>query len=201
MGSSSPRPIAAYAPLAQTPSANGAGVLLVRTAANPSSLAGALRSTIRAVDPGLAVFGLEPLDVTMTRSIAQRRFIMVLLGAFALTALVLAGVGVHGVLSYRVARRRQEIGIRMALGAAPGTVLRLILRDGARLTVTGLVLGLLAAVAFTRVLQTMLFGVTATDPLTFAGVALFFVVVAMVATLAPARWASQVDPLTVLRSQ
>ena len=194
-------PIAAYAPLAQTPSANGAGVLLVRTAANPSSLAGALRSTIRAVDPGLAVFGLEPLDVTMTRSIAQRRFIMVLLGAFALTALVLAGVGVHGVLSYRVARRRQEIGIRMALGAAPGTVLRLILRDGARLTVTGLVLGLLAAVAFTRVLQTMLFGVTATDPLTFAGVALFFVVVAMVATLAPARWASQVDPLTVLRSQ
>ena len=161
-----------------------------------------VRSTIRAVDPGLAVFGLEPLDVTITRSVAQRRFIMVLLGAFALTALrARRHWRPRRCLSYRVARRRQEIGIRMALGAGPGTVLRLVLRDGAVLTLTGLVLGLLAAVAFTRVLRTMLFGVTATDPLTFAVVAVFFVVVAMAATLAPARWASRVDPLTVLRSQ
>ena len=89
----------------------------------------------------------------------------------------------------------------MALGAGPGTVLRLVLKDGALLTLTGLALGLLAAAAFTRVLRTLLFGVTATDPLTFAAVALFFVVVATAATLAPARWASRVDPLTVLRSQ
>jgi predicted permease len=194
-------PIAAYAPLPQAPSANGGGVLLVRTAGNPLSVAGSIRAAIRDVDPGLAVFGLEPLAVTITRSVAQRRFIMVLLGAFALTALVLAGIGVHGMLSYRVARRRQEIGIRMALGAGPGTVLRLVLKDGALLTLTGLALGLLAAAAFTRVLRTLLFGVTATDPLTFAAVALFFVVVATAATLAPARWASRVDPLTVLRSQ
>jgi predicted lysophospholipase L1 biosynthesis ABC-type transport system permease subunit len=194
-------PIAAYAPLAQAPSANGAGVLLVRTSGDPSALASSVRSAIRATDPGLAVFGLEPLDVTMTRSVSQRRFIMLLLSAFALTALVLAGVGVHGMLSYRVARRRQELGIRMALGAGPGTVLRLVLRDGAILTLIGLALGLIAAAAFTRVLRTLLFGVTATDPVTFAAVAAFFVLVAMAATIAPAIWASRVDPLTVLRSE
>ncbi|HEY7058797.1 MAG TPA: ABC transporter permease [Vicinamibacterales bacterium] len=194
-------PIAAYAPLAQAPSANGAGVLLVRTSGDPAALASSIRSAIRATDPGLAVFGLEPLDVTMTRSVSQRRFIMLLLSAFALTALVLAGVGVHGMLSYRVARRRQEIGIRMALGAGPGTVLRLVLRDGAILTLIGLALGLIAAASFTRVLRTLLFGVTATDPITFAAVAVFFVLVAMAATIAPAVWASRVDPLTVLRSE
>ncbi len=160
-----------------------------------------MRSTIRAVDPGLAVFGLEPLDVTLSRSVSQRRFIMMLLGAFAATGLLLAGIGIHGMLSYRVARRRQEIGIRMALGAGPGTVLRLVLRDGAVLTLSGLVLGLGAAFAFTRVLRTLLFGVTATDPLTFVSVAVFFVVVATAATVVPARWASRVDPLTVLRSE
>ncbi len=194
-------PIAAYTPLSQTPSANGAGVLLVRTSGDPSGLAGSVRSTIRAVDPGLAVFGLEPLDVTLSRSVSQRRFIMMLLGAFAATGLLLAGIGIHGMLSYRVARRRQEIGIRMALGAGPGTVLRLVLRDGAVLTLSGLVLGLGAAFAFTRVLRTLLFGVTATDPLTFVSVAVFFVVVATAATVVPARWASRVDPLTVLRSE
>ena len=194
-------PIAAYTPLSQTPSANGGGVLLVRTSGDPAGLAGSVRSTIRAVDPGLAVFGLEPLDVTLSRSVSQRRFIMMLLGAFAATGLLLAGIGIHGMLSYRVARRRQEIGIRMALGAGPGTVLRLVLRDGAVLTLSGLVLGLGAAFAFTRVLRTLLFGVTATDPLTFVSVAVFFVVVATAATVVPARWASRVDPLTVLRSE
>ena len=194
-------PIAAYTPLSQTPSANGGGVLLVRTSGDPAGLAGSVRSTIRAVDPGLAVFGLEPLDVTLSRSVSQRRFIMMLLGAFAATGLLLAGIGIHGMLSYRVARRRQEIGIRMALGAGPGTVLRLVLRDGAVLTLSGLVLGLAAAFAFTRVLRTLLFGVTATDPLTFVSVAVFFVVVATAATVVPARWASRVDPLTVLRSE
>jgi predicted permease len=194
-------PIAAYTALSQTPSANGAGVLLLRTSGDPAALAGSARSIIRAIDPGLAVFGLEPLDVTVSRSVSQRRFIMLLLGAFALTALVLAAVGVHGMLSYRIARRRQEIGIRMALGAGPAAVLRLVLRDGAILTSMGLAIGLAAAFASTRVLRTLLFGVTATDPLTFVSVAVFFVAVAMAATLVPARWASRVDPLTVLRSE
>jgi predicted permease len=194
-------PIAAYAPVAQAPSANGAAVLLVRTDRDPAALTSSVRQAIRAVDPGLAVFGLESLEVTLGRSVSQRRFIMVLLGAFALTSLALAAVGVHGMLSYRVARRRQEIGIRMALGAAPATVLWLVIRDAATLTLIGLAVGLLGAAALTRVLQTLLFGVTATDPLTFGVVAVFLAVVATAASVAPARWAARVDPLTVLRSE
>ena len=187
--------------LSQTPSANGGGVLLVRHQRRSGRARRIRRVDDPEVDPGLAVFGLEPLDVTLSRSVSQRRFIMMLLGAFARRALLLAGIGIHGMLSYRVARRRQEIGIRMALGAGPGTVLRLVLRDGAVLTLSGLVLGPVAAFAFTRVLRTLLFGVTATDPLTFVIVAVFFVVVATAATVVPARWASRVDPLTVLRSE
>ena len=193
-------PIAAYTPLSQTPSANGAGVLLVRTSGDPSGLALSVRSAIRSIIRVLRFSGWSRW-MSRSRDRSRSAAIMMLLGAFAATALLLAGIGIHGMLSYRVARRRQEIGIRMALGAGPGTVLRLVLRDGAVLTLTGLGLGLAAAFAFTRVLRTLLFGVTATDPLTFAIVAVFFVVVAMAATLVPARWASRVDPLTVLRSE
>ena len=200
-GLSEAAPIAAYTPLTQTPSANGAGALLIRTSRDPAALGSSVRQLIHSVDPGLAVFGLEPLSSTLSRSVAQRRFIMILLGAFALAALFLAAIGVHGILSYRVARRKQEIGIRMALGAGPGTVLRLILLDGASLTAIGLVLGLAGALALTRLLRTLLFGVTATDPLTFGAVAVFFVLIATAASLVPARRASRVDPIVVLRSE
>jgi predicted permease len=192
-------PIAAYTPLTQTPSSTG--VLLLRTSGDPQSLAASARRAIHGIDPNLAVFGVEPLDITVSRSISQRRFTMLLLTVFALVALLLAAIGVHGILSYRVAVRRREIGIRMAIGAAPASVLGLVIRDGATLMVAGLVLGLAGAVALTRLLRSLLFGVSAVDPLTFGFVAVFLAVVALAAAFAPARRASRVDPLVVLRSE
>lgn len=194
-------PIAAYTPLAQTPSGNGAGVLLIRTAGDPAALSSSIRGLIRELDPGLAVFGVEALDETMMRSLSERRFTMVLLGSFAVLALVLAAIGVHGVLSFGVARRTREIGLRMALGAQPSCVLRLIVQEGLVLTLIGLTVGLAAALAATRLMATLLYGVTATDPATFVEVALFLVCVALVASYLPARRATLVDPATALRAE
>jgi putative ABC transport system permease protein len=194
-------PIATYTPLSQTPSANGAGVLLVRTRGNPSSLARAVTSAIHEIDPGLAVFASEPLDDTMSRSIGQRRFTMVVLAMFAFIALLLAAIGIHGVLSYGVSRRRREIGIRMALGARQPDLVAFVLREGLALTAVGLVAGFLGAIAFTRLLSTQLFGVTSSDPATFVAVAMLLGLVALVATLAPAYRAATVDPIVTLRSE
>jgi putative ABC transport system permease protein len=194
-------PIAVYTPIAQTPSANGAGVLLVRTSADPSSLAAAVIGAIHDVDPGLAVFAVEPLDMTKARSIAQRRFTMLLLGLFATVALLLAAVGIHGVLSYAVTQRRREIGIRMALGARASDVVALVLRHGLILTAVGLAIGLGGAVTLTRFLSTQLFGVTPTDPLTFGAVIVLLGLVALAATAAPARRAVSVDPIVTLRNE
>jgi hypothetical protein len=192
-------PIAAYTPLAQTPSANGAGVLLVRTAADPAALATAVTAAIHDVDRGLAVFAVEPMAATVSRSIAQRRFTMLLLGLLAAVALLLAAVGIHGVLSYGVSQRRREIGIRMALGARTADMVGLIVREGLGLAAVGLALGLAGAFALTRFLTTQLFGVTPTDAATFTVVAALLAVVALAATAAPARRAAAVDPLVALR--
>jgi putative ABC transport system permease protein len=194
-------PIATYTPLSQTPSANGAGVLLVRTAADPSSLATAVTSAIHEIDPGLAVFAIEPLDDTLSRSIGQRRFTMLLLAMFACIALLLAAIGIHGVLSYGVSQRRREIGIRMALGARQPDLVALVLRQGLALTAVGLVTGFLGAIAFTRLLSTQLFGVTSSDPATFGAVAMLLGLVALAATVAPAYRAASVDPIVTLRSE
>jgi predicted permease len=193
-------PIAAYTPLTQTPSADGAGVLLVRTAGEPASLEGALTGVIHEIDPGLAVFGVEPVQVTLSRSVQQRRFMMLLLALFASMALLLAAVGIHGVLSYSVSQRGREIGIRMALGATARDMVGLIVREGLGLTAVGLGLGLLGAFAVTRLLSSQLYGVTPTDPLTFGGVAGMLALVALIATAAPARRAAAVNPLDALRS-
>jgi putative ABC transport system permease protein len=192
-------PIAAYTPLSQTPSATGA--LLLRTAMDPATLAASAERVLHDIDPGLAVFAVEPLNVTISRSVSQRRFTAFLLGSFAALAVILAAIGVHGLLSYNVARRRQEIGIRMALGAGRGAVLALILREGLAIVTAGLIVGLAGAVALTRLLQALLFGVSPTDPLTFAVVAAVLTVVALVATLLPARRAARVDPLPALRTE
>ena len=194
-------PIAVYAPLAQAPSASGAGVLLVRAAGDPSVVLPALRQAIRAQDPALAVFGVEPMAETMTRSFAERRFTMLVLGLLGAVALVLAAVGVHGVLSYAVSQRTREIGIRMALGAQPSGVLRLIVGEGLALAVAGAALGTVAAFGLTRWMGSLLFSVSPTDPLTFVAVPAVLTLVALTASYLPARRATRVDPVSALRAE
>jgi predicted lysophospholipase L1 biosynthesis ABC-type transport system permease subunit len=200
-GIAAPPPIAAYAPLAQVPSTNGAGVLLVRTTGDPSPLAPSVRSAIHERDPELAVFAVEPLDRTMARSVSERRFTMLLLGLLAGVALVLAAIGVHGVLSYGVSRRTREIGIRLALGARPEAVRRSVLREGLTMAGAGLALGLGAAYAVAPLFRNLLFGVAPGDPATFAGVAVFLGVVATAASYFPARRATRIDPVVSLRAE
>ena len=152
-------------PLDQAPSVNGAGVLLVRTIGDPKALVATVRGVIREQDPALAVFGLEPFaETTVSRSVAERRFTMLVLGTLASVALILAAIGVHGVLSYTVTERAREIGIRLALGAQPSGVLRLVVTQGMMLALTGTAIGLAAAFVLTRSMGTLLFGVTPTDP-------------------------------------
>jgi predicted permease len=194
-------PIALYAPLYQAPSANGAGALLVRTSGDPASVIASVRGAIRDQDPALAVFGLEPFVDTVSRSMAERRFTMLVLGLLASVALVLAAIGVHGVLSYTVTQRTREIGIRMALGAQADGVLRLVVRQGMGLALMGALLGVAAAFVLTRAMTTLLFGVTATDPLTFVLVPTGLVLIAFAASYIPARRATRVDPVTALRAE
>jgi predicted permease len=200
-GLSEAAPIAVYAPLDQAPSANGAGALLVRTIGDPSALVGAVRGAIREQDAGLAVFGLEAFTDTVSRSIAERRFTMLVLGLLASVALALAAIGVHGVLSYSVTERTREIGIRLALGAQPSGVLRLVVTEGLTLAIAGASLGLAAAFLLTRSMGTLLYGVTPTDPSTFALVAGGLIVVAVAASYFPARRATRVDPVHALRTE
>jgi putative ABC transport system permease protein len=194
-------PTAVYAPLWQAPSANGAGVLLLRTDGAPTAIATSARAAIRGVDPGLAVFAVEPLDETLSRSLGEQRFAMLLLGLFAALALGLAGLGVHGVLSYAVARRTPEIGIRIALGAEPGGVRALVVREGLSLTVAGIALGLAGAAALTRALQSLLYGVSPTDPVTLAGAAMALGLVAVAASVWPAWRATRIDPIAAIRAE
>jgi hypothetical protein len=198
-GVTAPPPIATYAPLAQAPSASG--VLLLRTAQQPSTLSASAERVIHEIDPALAVFAVEPLDLTLARSISQRRFTTALLGGFALLALILAAVGIHGLVSYNVERRRQEIGIRMAVGAGRADVYRLILREGAVVIAGALCAGLAGALLLTRLLRTLLFDVSPADVTALLIVAVVLTAVAFAATLMPARRAASTDPLAALRSE
>jgi ABC-type antimicrobial peptide transport system permease subunit len=145
------------------------------------------------------IFGAQTMDSLISDSVASERFSMILLAAFAALALVLASGGIYGVISYVVGQRAHEIGIRMALGAQRADVLRLILVRGGRLAGIGVALGLAAALGLTRFLATFLYGVGATDPLTFAGVAVLLTLVALAACYVPARRAARVDPVVALR--
>jgi predicted permease len=200
-GLSREAPLAVYLPLTQAPSVDGAGVLLVRTGGDPNALAAAVRGALRERDPGLAIFGVEPLAATVSRSVSQRRFAMLLLGLFAGTSLLLGAVGIHGVLSYDVARRRREIGIRMALGARRTGILRLIAGQSAVLTAVALLVGAGGAFALTRFLGALLFGVGPYDPVTLAAVAALMAIVAMAATTLPAWRAARTDPAAALRAE
>jgi predicted permease len=194
-------PPAVYLPLGQVPSASGSHSLLVRATGDPVALAPVVRRVVRELDPALPLFGVEPLERTLANSVGQRRFTMMVLGLFAAVALLLAAVGVHGVLSYTVAQRTREIGIRMALGADLTQVRRLVMRQGAVVVAGGLALGLLGALVARGVLATLLYGVGTSDPATFAGVALVLGLVATLATYLPARRATRVDPMTALRTE
>jgi predicted permease len=190
-------PLGAYVPLSQVP--GGYGVLLVRTQGDPRALQGAVVRAVRDVDPALAVFGVEPLDDTVARSLGQRRFAMVLLVIFACVALALAVIGVHGVLTHLVTERRRELGIRVALGAPSRRIAWLVVGEGLALAAVGIGAGLTIALASTRTLASLLFGVAPTDPGTFAIVAAGLCLVAVSATYGPARRAVRVDPAALLR--
>jgi putative ABC transport system permease protein len=175
-----------------------ASTCIVKTA-RPLNLDSEIRTIVAAVDPEEPVARIESMDRVLAHSIALQRFLMILMGIFAGLALVLAAVGIYGVLSYQIARRTHEIGIRMALGAAPGDVLRLVLREGMFVVFAGVVVGIAAAFGLSRFLASVLFGVQPADPLTFAAVVFVLVAVALLACYIPARRATRVDPLVALR--
>jgi putative ABC transport system permease protein len=191
-------PPSVYLPLTQAPAAGGS--LLVRAEGEPAALAAAIGAIVRDLDPALPLFGVEPLATTLADSTGQQRFTTIVLGLFAAVALLLAVAGVHGLLSYMVERRTREIGIRMALGADAPAVRALVLTAGARLMLVGLGLGLVGALAVSRVLTALLYGVTPSDPATLAGVAILLGIVAVAACYIPARRAARVDPITSLRT-
>jgi predicted permease len=173
--------------------------LVVRTSVEPRSLAPAVRGAVKEVDPYQPVFGVRTLEEVLSLDTAQRRVGVILLAAFAGLALLLAALGIYGVLAFFVVQHTPEIGVRMALGASPGDMLRLVVGRGMRLALAGVGCGLVAAFALTRLIESQLFGVSASDPFTFAGIALLLAAVALLACLVPARRATKVDPMVALR--
>ena len=168
---------------------------------NAADVAAAIRAETHNIDPGLPVTEVETLPQAMNASLAEPRFRTLLLAVFGAIALVLASVGIYGVISYSVSRRTREIGVRMALGASPASLRRLVLGESAKLALFGLAAGIPAAFASTRLLSRMLFAVTPADPLTFIGVAFLLTIMAMAAAYFPARRAMRVDPMTALRCE
>jgi putative ABC transport system permease protein len=175
--------------------------LLIRTVSEPSNHITALRQALREVEPNQAVTDVQSLTQVLAESFAPQRFRTTLLSLFALVAVLLAGLGIYGVMNYSVSQRTREIGIRVALGAETRDVLRLVLRQGLTLALLGVALGVAASLALTRLMKTLLFGVSTTDPLTFGSVALLLAFVALLACWIPARRATKVDPMIALRCE
>ena len=190
---------AIYRPYAQMPTPRVA--LVIRSAGDPLTLAAAAATAVREIDPGQPVAEIRTMEEVVSATVVRPRLNLYLLGGFAGMALLLAALGLYGVVSHSVTQRSQEIGVRIALGARPGHVLRLVVREGMRLTVLGLLIGLGAALAATRVMASLLFGVSVTDPLTLAGVTAFAAAVALLASYLPARRATRVDPAVTLRAE
>jgi putative ABC transport system permease protein len=175
--------------------------VMVKTSGDPTAYAGAVRRAVRAIDSGLPAYSIVPLDTILSDSIAQRRFSMLLLALFASVALFLASVGLYGVVAYTVSQRTQEIGVRMAIGAQRGDVLRMVLGGGMKLAFLGIAIGVAAALALAGLVSSMLFGVTPFDPASYAATSLLLLTVAALACYVPARRAMRVDPLIALRTE
>jgi putative ABC transport system permease protein len=178
-----------------------ANALVVRTSIEPMSLAVPVRNAIWSVDKDQTVADIDTMDHIVAEAVARQRFSMVLLGLFAALALLLASIGIYGVMSYSVAQRTREIGIRIALGARRIDVLQMTVKQALKLVGVGMMIGLAAAFLLTRVLASLLFGISATDPITFIGISVLLLAVALLASYVPALRATKVDPITALRAQ
>src|SRR5579864_1291346 len=181
------------------PLAADAVAVVLRTEGDPAAIMGAVRRAVDEIDPREVIYGVQTMDAVVAGSLAARRLSMILLGVFAALALVLSCVGIYGVISYLVGQRTPEIGVRMALGAQRSDVMRLVLSQGVKMALLGVVVGTAAALGLTRLMASELFGITAHDPLTFAAVAMLLMLIALLACYLPARRASRVDPMIALR--
>ncbi len=175
--------------------------LLVRTATDPATLTTPIQEVVRSIDKTLPLFGVTTAERYLSESVSSRRFQALLLSLFSAAALALALVGIYGLMNYAVTQRRHEIGLRMALGAQPRDIFKLIVSQDMTLVFVGIAIGLAAAMALTRLISSLLYGVNAADPITFAGVPLLLAVVALLACYLPARRATKVDPMIALRSE
>ena len=173
--------------------------LVVRTVAEPTSLASAIRNEVQALDEEQPVYNIRTMEQVIAEQAGPQQFNMLLFAIFAAVALLLASVGIYGVMAYSVTQRTHEIGIRLALGARTSDVLKMVVRQGMTLALMGVTIGLGAAFAMTRVLSSLLYGVSATDPMTFIGVAMLLTIVALLSCYIPARRATKVDPMVALR--
>jgi putative ABC transport system permease protein len=173
----------------------------LQTDLDPMTFAKTLREQVQAVDPNLPVFGERSMESVVSESLGQRRFAMQVVALFGVLALLLASIGIYGVMAYSVNQRTREIGIRVALGASTGAIMGWVLRQGLVLIVVGVSTGLLAAFGLMRLLRSLLFGVAATDLVTYAALAAVLAVVALVACYIPARRATRIDPLIALRHE
>jgi len=185
----------------QTQQADNGLYLVARTSSEPASMAAAIVREVHAVDPGVPVYGIRTMEDRLHDSLARQRFSMTMLAAFSMFAMILAAVGVYGVISFLVSQGTHDIGVRIALGAQRTNILRLVVRQGMGLAAAGIVLGLAGAVALTRVMASLLFGVSATDPATFSLVTVFLAATALAASYLPALRATRVDPMVALREE
>jgi len=188
-----------YTPFAQTPFLWL--YVMVRTTGQQPALAGSIRSVVSSVDPALSAASVRPMTDVVAGTVAEPRFNMLLVAAFAVLAIVLAAIGIYGVISYSTAQRTHEIGVRMALGAARRDVLSLVLGEGVLIATAGVAVGLAGSAAVTRLMQNQLVGITARDPIAFAGGGVLLLVVAVIASWVPAWRATRVDPVVALRTE
>jgi putative ABC transport system permease protein len=188
-----------YTPFSQTPFMWA--YVMVRTTGDPSALTRSIKGIARSVDPNVIASGVRPMIDVVSGTVAEPRLSMLLVSGFALLALILASVGIYGVIAYSVSQRTHELGLRMALGAGRAGVLAMIIREGLAMATLGIIAGLGAAALATRLMNDLLVGITPRDPLTFGGGALLLMIIAAAASYLPARRATRVDPMVALRAE